>query len=145
MSAPCVCEESGVPSGHHMAVSRTGYGDVTGSKFIFLTSVTVAAQPAGLPRACGGRRSEIERKHAAIEKRTHARRRTHTGWGFFFFFWDVHKQESTQTHTQTLTRTGTGTPPPDAQTHTHTHAVSEKGKGFVTVTLHSEKMRRLTE
>lgn len=67
------------------------------SKFIFLTSVTMAAQPAGLPppsQEC--KELDKKRKHAAIEKRIH------TDLG-------VHKHEQTHTLTQTLTYKNTYT------------------------------------
>ena len=86
----------------------------------------MAAQPAGLPLPSESVGVRYKRKHAAIEKRTHTRARTHPFWVC------THTHTHTQTHRCTLTQ-------PLTYKQAHTHAVSEKGKGFVTVTLQCEK------
>lgn len=77
------------------------------SKFIFLTSVTMAAQPAGLPLPSESVGVRYKRKHAAIEKRTHTHMSTHPFWVC------THTHTNTQVHTDTT---------PNIQTSTRTRS-----------------------
>lgn len=130
------------PSGHHMAVSRTVRGKRDGVKvrLSYISNCGRLGRPAGLPRPSAGWRSEIKRKHAAIEKRTHARNRfsfrgfcrvffSPSGHFFLFvcfcFFLRMCINENWRTQ---QTHAGTDALP-DAQTHAHTQWV-KKAKGL---------------